>query len=176
MKKRTYDETTWYDPRLAILQSTIQGKGMFASEPIRKGEIICIIGGTVFNDDEFQAYIKTVSRWNAVQIGEDTHLVDLSVPPEEMDGSMNHCCNSNTWMLDEVTVEARRDIAEGEEVTIDYALQTGGSDWYMECHCGSPLCRNIVSGDDWKKSDVQEQYMGHFAPFINGRIRKLKGD
>ncbi len=37
-------------------------------------------------------------------------------------GSLNHSCDSNLWMADEATVVARRDIAAGEELTLDYAL------------------------------------------------------
>ena len=37
----------------------------------------------------------------------------------------NHSCDPNVWMQDEVTLAARRDIAIGEELTIDYAMIEG---------------------------------------------------
>jgi len=170
MPASKYLSTTWYDPRAEIRSSPIQGNGMFASQPIHEGEIVVIIGGTVMTEEDFQAYIRTVSRFNAVQIGENSHLVDISTAP----GGMNHSCDANLWMRDEVTVVARREIAAGEELTQDYALYTTSSEWAMRpCCCGTPVCRQVVRGTDWQRADVQERYRDHFSPFINERIRHL---
>ena len=71
---------------------------------------------------------------------------------------------------------ARRDIEAGEEVTVDYALFTTQSNWMLDnrCRCGSPYCRRVVTGDDWRREDVQERYRDHFSPFINRRIERLR--
>src|SRR5581483_5291019 len=124
MSQKNYCPTSWYDARVEIRSSLIQGGGMFAREPIAEGEIVAIVGGTVMTEDEFQAYILTVPRFNATQIGEHLHLVDLIQTPETVAGSINHSCNSNLWLQDEVTVVARKAIAPGEELTLDYALTT----------------------------------------------------
>ncbi len=171
MSSRNYLPTTWYDPRAEIRPSPTQGNGMFATQPIQQGETIVIIGGTTMTTAQFQEFTKTVTRYNAVQIGEETHLVDLHTSP----GGMNHSCDSNLWMDDEVTVVARRPIATGEELTIDYALQSGLPVDLLgqPCHCGSPACRGVITGNDWQLKDVQERYQGHFSPFLNERIRSL---
>lgn len=143
---------------------------MFATRPIHKDEVVVIIGGTVMSDAEFRTFIATAPRYNAIQIGEDAHLVDIPTSP----GGMNHSCDANLWLHDEVTVVARREIAADEELTQDYAIYTTTPDWVMSpCGCGSPLCRHIVTGNDWQRQDVQERYKGHFSPFINERIRLL---
>jgi hypothetical protein len=143
---------------------------MFASQPIHEGEIVVVIGGTVMTEGEFRAYTRTVPRFNAVQIGEDAHLVDMPTSP----GGMNHSCDANLWMRDEVTVVARREIAAGEELTQDYALYTTNPEWTIKpCCCGSPVCRQVVTGADWERADVQERYRDHFSPFINERISRL---
>ena len=145
---------------------------MYASQPIDKGEVVVRIGGTVMTEEEFQAYCATVSRYNAVQIGEETHLVD--VPASQ--GGMNHSCDANLWIGDEVTVVARRDITTGEELTQDYALYTSSPRWIMQpCRCGTPFCRQVITGNDWQRPDVQERYRDHFSPFLNERIRLLCG-
>ena len=167
---RTYLPTTWYDPRVEIRSSSVQGNGMFASQPIHAGEVVVKIGGTVMTEEDFQASITTVPRYNAVQIGEGLHLVDVPTSP----GGMNHSCDANLWMRDEVTVVARRDIAAGEELTQDYALYTTSPTWSMKpCRCGTPLCRKVITGNDWQLPDVQERYRDHFSPFLNERIRRL---
>lgn len=170
MTHKSYLPTTWYDSDIEIRPSPIQGNGMFATRPISEGEVVVIIGGTVMSEKEFLAFIKTVPRFNAIQIAEDAHLVDLPTSP----GGMNHSCDANLWMRDEVTVVARRDIAIGEELTQDYALYTTNPNWVLSpCHCGSPLCRHVVTGNDWRRYDVQERYRGHFSPFLNERNRHL---
>lgn len=167
---RAYLPTTWYDPRVEIRNSPIQGTGMYASQPIREGEVVARIGGTVMTEEEFHAYSATASRYNAVQIGEGTHLVDIPTSP----AGMNHSCDANLWMLDEVTMVARLDIAAGEELTQDYALYTTSPTWSMKpCRCGTPVCRQEITGNDWQRADVQRRYRDHFSPFINERLRRL---
>ena len=175
-EKRKYLSKTWYNPRLEIRPSPSQGNGMFATQAIQEGEIIVINGGTVLTDAEFQAYNANLSRYNAIQIGEDAHMVEIYPTLDELIGGMNHSCVSNLWMSDEVTFVARRAIVAGEEVTVDYALFTTISHWVLEqpCRCGSPACRQTVSGSDWQRKDVQERYRDHFSPFINERIRANK--
>jgi hypothetical protein len=172
-----YPSTSWYDPRVEIRQSSIHGGGMFARSRFQPGETIAIIGGTLMTGAAFAAYLTGVERWNAHQIGEDLHLVDLIQTPEVVEGSINHSCDSNLWMGDEITIIARRVIEAGEELTLDYALTTTQPDWALDqlCQCGSPLCRGRITGDDWRLPDVQARYAGHFVPYINGRIRRAQG-
>jgi hypothetical protein len=79
-------------------------------------------------------------------------------------------------MSDEVTIIARRAIDAGEELTLDYALTTTEPGWALDqpCQCGSPLCRGMVTGNDWRLPDMQARYAGHFVPYINDRIRRLQ--
>jgi uncharacterized protein len=122
------------------------------------------------NESAFQAFRRKASRYNAVQIDEGLHLVEQPRITETRRGSINHSCDSNLWMADEATVVTRRDVADGEELTVDYALFTTDPAWTMDCNCGSPVCRRLVRGHDWKLPEVQNRYRGHFSPFINRRI------
>jgi len=178
MARQRWRETTRYDPRVEIRPSGIQGGGMFARAPIRAGETVSVIGGAPMTDDEFAAYRADVKRYNAAQIAENLHLVDLVQTPDRIEGSINHSCDSNLWMNDEVTIAARRDIAAGEELTLDYALMTSDPTWRLDrrCQCGTSACRHIVTGDDWRLPETQQRYMGHFAPFLNDRIARLVHD
>lgn len=168
---KTYSTTFWIDPRVEARPSTIQGSGGFANESIHAGEVVVIIGGVPMTESEFRVFQATADRYDAIQIGEDLHLVDTSGAIEEAGVLLNHSCDSNLWMGDEVTLIARRDIAPGEEITVDYALFTTQPDWKLEiaCNCGSPLCRHEITGKDWQLTDLQQRYKGHFSPFINAR-------
>ena len=172
---KTYLPRTWTDPRIEFRTSRISGNGMFASQPIKEGEAVCIVGGIVMTDEEFAAFQDTHRIYNAIQIDDHLHLVEDPEVTRTLEGSMNHSCDSSTWMEDEVTLVARRDIQAGEEATVDYALFTTQSNWMLDtrCRCGSPDCRRIITGDDWRREDVQERYRDHFSPFINRRIEKL---
>ena len=118
---------------------------MYARAPIRMGGTVAILGGTPMTDAEFTAFRATVGRYNAAQIEEDLHLVDLIQTPDRVDGSLNHSCDSNLWMNDAVTLAARRDITAGEELTLDYALQVDpDSEDEHACACGSANCRGTM--------------------------------
>jgi hypothetical protein len=173
--KKNYLPRTWTDPRIEFRTSRISGDGMFAREPIKKGETVCVVGGIVMTDAEFAAFQATHRLYNSIQIDDHLHLVEDPEVTRTLEGSMNHSCDSSTWMEDEVTLVARRDIQAGEEATVDYALFTTQSNWMLDtrCHCRSPHCRRIITGDDWRREDVQERYRDHFSPFINRRIEKL---
>lgn len=172
MKK--YLSQTWADPRIEIRRSGINGDGIFASQPIRAGEVVVIVGGVVMTESEFESFQATHSLYNFIQIDKQLYLVEDPETTESVEGFVNHSCDSNTWMNDEVTLAARRDIEAGEEVTVDYAVFTTQSNWMLDrrCRCGSPHCRRIITGDDWRREDVQERYRNHFSPFINRRIER----
>jgi SET domain-containing protein len=146
--------------------SDIEGLGLFATSPIAKGEIVGVLGGQIIDDAELREIARTRSKYNSLAVDEG---VNLLLGDDEVITRGNHSCDSNMWMRDAFTLEARRDIAAGEELTIDYGLQTA-VDWEMACNCGSPLCRQVVRGSDWKRPELQQRYRGHFSPFLNARI------
>jgi len=177
MATKRYRSQTWVDPRQEFRASPTHGIGAFARAPIRQGEVVEIVGGTVMTDAEFRTFCHTTPHFNAIQIDEDRHLVESpDITQQRTGGSLNHSCDSNLWMADEVTLVARRDIAAGEELTVDYALFTVQPDWVLDqaCRCGTAVCRHTITGNDWKLSAIQQRYYPHFSPFINARIERLR--
>jgi GNAT superfamily N-acetyltransferase len=167
----------WTDPRVRAGASTSEGSGLYAAAPIRAGETVFVWGGgSTISDAELRAIAASGRRYSSAAIDENTHIFwsaedpDAGGPP-----GANHSCDSNLWMLDERTFCARRDIAAGEELTLDYALFTVAPEWRMHCHCRSTLCRGVVTGNDWLLPVLQERYAGHFSPFINARIATRSG-
>ena len=164
-----YRETTWLNPKVEVRDSTIEGRGLFALQDIEPGEVIIIMGGSVLTDGEFLAL--NLEKYSAAAIDEGLNILLDTPNPAECG---NHSCDANTWMRDEVTSEAKALIPAGRELTIDYATQTGFAAWSMPCNCGSTACRGTVTGADWRLSDVQARYRGHFSPFLNARIERLR--
>jgi hypothetical protein len=63
-----------------------------------------------------------------------------------------------------------RDIPAGAELTIDYAMIDGNPAERMACSCGTPECRKIITGDDWRLRELQQRYAGYFSRYIQERF------
>src|SRR5262249_32692782 len=80
---------------------------------------------------------------------------------------MNHSCDPNAWFVDDETMTARRDIKAGEEVTYDYATSETRDSFYLECRCGSPLCRGVALGSDyWSRPELRERDGAHLMSHV----------
>jgi D-alanine-D-alanine ligase-like ATP-grasp enzyme len=82
---------------------------------------------------------------------------------------INHSCDPNIW-LEGLDLVARRDISAGEQLTVDYATFSGPSMAMFECHCGSDLCRGVVSGTDFMRDDVISRYGEHVADYVRAAM------
>ncbi|MEO5951062.1 MAG: SET domain-containing protein-lysine N-methyltransferase, partial [Chloroflexia bacterium] len=135
-----------------------------------EGETVMIWGGTIYTDEDLKlGRIKGPISYSYVE--ED---VVMAAPEDGRDYYINHSCDPNIWMTDNVTVTACRDIAPGEEIRGDYAVWEGEPEYTLgPCNCGSPLCRTTITGNDWMLSELQERYKGHFLPFIKQRIAEM---
>jgi len=142
--------------KAAVKESSIHGKGLFAVEPIAKGEIVCVKGGYIFDREK----LRRIPDWYysaEVQIAEDLFIGPLS--EGERQGSMifsNHSCDPNIGVQGQIVFVAMRDIEAGEELTHDWAT-TDDDDYEMECKCGALNCRKIITGKDWQKSELQQK-------------------
>ncbi len=159
----------WLSPKLHVARSQIAGVGLLAVERVEAGETCCTLAGTRMNDEEFRHYTAGRDRYSAFAVDEHEHLVQADDDPTTKG---NHSCDPNMWLANAVTVVARRPIAVGEEATIDYAVMTVESTWTMECNCGAPACRGVVTGDDWQRPDLRARYAGHWSPFVERRIER----
>ena len=162
----------WISPKAEIRQSSIQGKGLFAKENIKKGERVIVFGGNYTDKkgaEKAQKQGKVVMQW-------DDKLYSFEDRGESDDYFINHSCDPNLWLIDAFTLVAKKDVNPGDELTADYALWEADekfiSSW--KCTCGSQLCRGQITGKDWQKKDLQQRYRGHFSPLINKRMEKLK--
>jgi uncharacterized protein len=170
---RTYLPRSWISSKLVGGASRIHGRGVIAAAPIRKGEKLMEFGGLPISpaDIETELY-RARSIWLAV--GETYLALPESDPTPSLDENLNHSCDANAWLDDEVTLSARRDIAAGEEITLDQGIWNFDDDDYVwdqdHCTCGAAACRKTLTNDDWARADVQERYRGHFHPRVQQMI------
>ena len=126
------------------------------------------LGGDVMSDAEVRQQIDRGERYDGIAIEKD---VNLRIRPSDWSGIHgNHSCDPNLWLAAPLEIAARRAIEQDEEVVSDYATYTMAPDWSMDCSCRSSLCRGTVTGDDWRRPELQQRYAGHFAPPITRLI------
>jgi hypothetical protein len=147
------------------------GCGIFAVEPLNKGDLILLWGGRVVRGDQIDPDMpnRTV---RTVQI--DDNLFLLTPEPLEPSDCMNHSCRPNAGFSGQIGLIAMREIQAGEEVCIDYAMCDSEPYDEFDCGCGAPDCRGRVTGDDWKDPELQARYDGYFSAYLQRRINAMK--
>ena len=161
---------SYRSPKTAVKQSAIEGRGLFASVAIAKGEVVAVKGGYII-DRAMLAHLQPMLGPAEIQIADDLFI--CPVTPEEREGSMifsNHSCEPNIGIRGEITFVAMRNIRAGEELTHDWAM-TDDSDEVMECRCGAAACRGRISGKDWQRRDLQQRYAGYFSSYLAEKIQ-----
>ena len=141
--------------RVSVRQSPVHGKGVFALLPLLAGERIFQYKGMVTTWRE-------AARWNARRSDTaHTFLFGLS-DGRVIDGGrggngarwLNHACAANCEAIEDsgrVYIDAIRDIAPGEELFIDYALEIeeladDNAQREYVCRCGTAGCRGTMLG------------------------------
>mgnify|MGYP002624098406 CR=1 FL=1 len=152
------------------MASSIAGRGLIADPAIDKGHVVAVKGGHVIDLETLRANEELIGD-SYLQIADGLVLAPLS--PEEVEEVMmflNHSCEPNCGVRGEITFVAMRDIAPGEELTIDYAMIDDDAEERMECRCGTPSCRGVITGKDWEKPELQEKYGRYFSSYILAKI------
>ena|SRR3989344_8225003 len=114
-------------------------KGLFTRRAFKKDNTVLKLEGT----------ITPTPTQHSIEVGEGEHITD-----KDVGCYLNHSCEPNTEIeRREREVRARRDIAQGEELTFDYNANETEMAYPFECKCGSPNCQGLIGG--WKKKVVK---------------------
>jgi SET domain-containing protein len=120
---RLYEkQLCWGHPHLAVQRSEIEGQGLFAGKPIPESTVVARLGGRKVTTAELKELLRNPPV-DTITLDDDEHLV-LPSDPRPVIAYGNHSCNPNLWWIDAITLEARRNIAAGGEVTSDYGTST----------------------------------------------------
>jgi hypothetical protein len=175
---RRYLPRTWVNPKLVHGESKIHYDGVLVTAPIRAGERLMEFGGEMVTraqaDDQEMYRVRSV--W---LVRDDAYLaLPASDTAPSLDENLNHSCDANAWLVDEVTLVARRDIAPGDEITLDQGTWNFDVSEYTvdaeDCTCGAPDCRVRLSENDWQLPVVQRRYRGHFHPYVQALIDRRR--
>jgi uncharacterized protein len=149
--------------------SEIEGRGLVAVAPIAAGEVVAIKGGHIMDTATLKALPGRLQN-SDVQIADGFHLAALEEAEyEPVMLFLNHSCEPNVGFAGNIVLVAMRDVAAGEELTTDYAL-FDDADGEMECRCGTPSCRRVISGRDWRRPDLQQRYGDYFSWYLRRRF------
>jgi SET domain-containing protein len=165
---------SYLSPKTEVRESKIHGRGLFAIVDIAKDQIVAVKGGHIVDRKTLRQDIAP--RLGPVEIQIDDDLFIAPVTEEERELSMlysNHSCNPNLGMRGEITFVAMRDIRAGEELMHDWAM-TDDDDYSLECNCGAPDCRKVLTGKDWQRPNLQKRYAGYFSAYLARKIARLE--
>ena len=162
-------DLTYFSPKTEKRPSNVHGRGLFAREPIPRGEIVVVKGGHVMTTAQRDKLGEELEDAE-IQIA-DGLFIGPTTPHEREGGMMhlNHSCDPNLGLQGQIVFVALRHIETDEELTFDYAM-TDDEAYSMECSCGSPRCRGLVTGKDWLKKDIRRKYKGYFSWFIERKL------
>ena len=164
---------SYLSPKTEVRESKIHGRGLFATADIAKDEIVAVKGGHIVDRKTLRE--KITPRLGPVEIQIDDNLFIAPVTDEERELSMlylNHSCDANLGIRGEITFVAMRDIRASEELTHDWVM-TDDDDYSVECKCGAPNCRKIVTGKDWQRLELQKRYEGYFPAHLARKVAML---
>ncbi len=142
---------------IIVRRSQIQGRGVFASRDIARGDRIIEYTGARISHDEADAQCpddEASARHHTFLFAVDDDLVIDGGRGGNDARFINHSCDPNCEVAivrQRVFVDAVRDIASGEEILYDYWYVT--DDGYTledlrriyPCRCGAEKCRGTLA-------------------------------
>jgi D-alanine-D-alanine ligase len=145
----------------AMKGNSIAGFGIYATRPIRKGEIVFSgeekaqrIVTKRFVEKNWSEEQKLNFRRYAYAVSEELFILWDDDPSEW--APQNHSCDANTG-LDGLNVIALRSIKKNEELTLDYSQFLDESMEPFTCICGSENCREKIAGVPGNSVNQREQ-------------------
>jgi SET domain-containing protein len=160
---------SYRSPKTRVGASPIHGRGLFAVRPIRRGEIVAVKGGHIMDRRALERSPARAAE-SHIQIEDDAYIGALT--PREVPRNklfLNHSCEPNVGIRGQVTFVALRDVAAGEELTYDWAMEENRPA-RTRCTCRAPACRTILTGRDWRIPALQRRYRGFFSAYLAAKI------
>lgn len=161
-----------------MMESGSRGKGTFAIESISSGEIVIVQDGRVMTYGEMLDSAYRPFCNHGFQVERDLLICPCEPVIDRLDGIflVNHSCDPTCGFRGQITLVALKDLSVGEEITYDYAMTDANYGSVtcaeMKCLCGSRHCRGIVTGEDWRSTNLQSRYCGYFSTFIQSLIEQ----
>lgn len=144
-----------------VQKSPIEGMGVFAGRRFPPGETVMVLDTSRVVDDDHPLRPDLDEREDHCTVLGDGRVVLLPSPERHL----NHCCDPSAYLRTaggRAQVIARRAIQAGEEVTLDYVINThGGTRW--SCRCGAERCRGLLEASFF---DLPPAFQQEYLPLL----------
>ena len=164
---------SYLSPKTRVGRSPIHGRGLFATRPMRRGEIVAIKGGHILDRRTLSKVARRIAA-SYIQIDDDFYIGAIrraEVGRNKM--YINHSCDPNLGLKGQIAFVARRAIKAGEELTYDWAMEENAPA-RTPCGCRARHCRKTLTGQDWKSLALQRQYRGYFSTYLQDKIERRR--
>ena len=151
----------WITPKAQVQDSPIHDKGMFATKPITKGEVVAVYGGIIVPASDIDSHREAVGGMRGIQIHDDFFICATEVEG----GRFNHSCEPNLGYANAIVIVAMNAIPAGTELVFDYGMSESSFKPFT-CSCNSRDCRTTITPDDWKLPALQKNHGPFFAPYL----------
>lgn len=141
-KVRKPNDSTLLGPAVKVGKSGIDGRGAFALRPLPARKKLGDMTGPIIPTREARRRVASQERIFCVELDERRAL-DLNDAGDLR--FVNHSCAPNAYLRishERVEFYALRDIAVGEEITVDYGETH--HDGKLPCRCGAEACRGFI--------------------------------
>ena len=142
------------DLPIEVRKSTIQGRGVFATRRIRKGQRIVEYAGERVTPDEGESrYVEgDMARHHTFLFTLDENTVIDGGRRGNISRYINHSCDPNAEAViedDRIFIYAKRNIQPETEILYDYQYErypehTEEDERFYACRCGSAKCRGTI--------------------------------
>lgn len=145
-----------YNQYLKVLPSKLGGQGIFTTLDIPADVPIMEVTGNVYAEHE----LPDPNHIALLQVGPNIFIG----PSGSTDDYINHSCNPNCRMQvagSRAIIHSMYFIKAGHELTFDYSTTSTDTldKWKMDCHCGSPNCRKVISGFQYLPPELKKNYI-----------------
>ncbi|MDO8538668.1 MAG: SET domain-containing protein-lysine N-methyltransferase [archaeon] len=130
--------------KVYIAQTKNNGKGIFASKDLKKGETIFVWKGKIvdgFYLPKNFTYANGADWNNWFSIGNNKYINPTKSNPGRY---INHSCNPNSGVKAIRKMVAIRNIKKDTQITMDYSTVEEDQNWKMKCFCKEKNCRKIL--------------------------------
>ncbi len=158
------------DNSVSVKVSRDKGLGIFVTRDFAKGELIRQVN--VIREVTEAEPLKEAEGELAEHCAYEDGRVMLYGEPDRY---MNHSCDPNAYydysQYPPIT-RAIRDIASGEELTVDYLINNSGGDSWP-CRCGAERCRGMTGTSFF---DLPIEFQLEYLPFLAPWFRTKHAD
>jgi uncharacterized protein len=131
------------------------GIGLFTDNIISEGKSLLKIKGNIIKSTEVE--LLGDDECYPFQISPTEYIAPLTDTNWQY---INHSCEPNCGVNENLELIALRDILPEEEIFYDYSTTMLERRWTMKCECGSNLCRSIILDFDSLPKETISLYKG----------------